>query len=307
MRIWNLLVSKFQGPNRSKTRGGRLEKPRLNRLSLEALEERTTPTNFAQFVDPSPSANNGFGTHIIPLSTGNVVITAPRDDAGGTDAGAVYLFNGATGALISTLKGSTANDNVGLTGVTALTNGNFVVNSPYWDNPNRATNAGAVTWGSGSIGVNGVVSDTNSLVGATTNDQIASGGVTALINGNYMVNSPSWDNGANSDVGAVTLGGGTVGAKGLVSSANSLVGTTADDQIGSDVTALTNGNFVVQSPVWDNQFTVNVGAVTWGNGTVGVKGFVSSANSLVGATANDLIGSGGVTALTNGNFVVKGY
>lgn len=105
---------------------------------------------FVQFSDPNPSPGNRFGATVLPLSTGNVVITAPLDDAGGPDAGAVYLFNGATGALISTLKGSTADDNVGGGGVVALSNGNFVVVSPGWDN-GVAVDAGAVTWGTVSL------------------------------------------------------------------------------------------------------------------------------------------------------------
>src|SRR5262245_66553216 len=88
---------------------------------------------FTEFVDPHPATGNQFGAAVVPLSTGNVVITSPFDDAGGTDAGAVYLFNGATGALISTLHGSRENDHVGGGGVTALANGNYVVRSPDVD------------------------------------------------------------------------------------------------------------------------------------------------------------------------------
>ena len=76
---------------------------------------------------------------------------------------------------------------------------------PYWDN-GAATDAGAVTWGSGTAGVSGVVSAANSLVGSTANDQVGYGGVTALSNGNYVVRSPAWDNGAATDAGAVDLG-----------------------------------------------------------------------------------------------------
>jgi hypothetical protein len=72
---------------------------------------------FAEFVDPNPNPGNMFGLSVVPLSNGNVVVTSPYDDAGETNAGAVYLFNGATGELISTLTGSHANDNVGLGGV----------------------------------------------------------------------------------------------------------------------------------------------------------------------------------------------
>jgi hypothetical protein len=129
--------------------------------------------------------------------------------------------------------------------------------------------------------------------------------VTALNNGNYVVISENWDNGAVTNVGAVTWGSGTTGRSGAVSSANSLVGSTASDQVGSSgVTALNNGNYVVRSPNWDNGAVANVGAVTWGSGTTGRSGAVSSANSLVGSTADDRVGSSGVTALNNGNYVV---
>lgn len=92
----------------------------------------SSPVPFDEFLDPHPhddglGYSNGFGHSITTLSTGNVVISAPWDDAGGTDAGAVYLFNGRTGAIISVLRGSSANDRVGWFGVAPLSTGNFVV------------------------------------------------------------------------------------------------------------------------------------------------------------------------------------
>ena len=56
------------------------------------------------------------------------------------------------------------------------------------------------------------------------------------------------------------------------------------------MTALTNGNYVVAAPHWDNGAATDAGAVTWGSGTSGVTGVVSRANSLVGSTANDEAG-----------------
>jgi hypothetical protein len=268
---------------------------------------------FPEFIDPNPNPGNQFGSTVVALSTGNVVITSPYDDAGGTDAGAVYLFNGANGALISTLKGSQANDNVGNYGVTALSNGNYVVSSPSWDN-DSVVDAGAVTWGSGASGVNGVVSSSNSLTGSQANDDVGrcNGiGVTALSNGNYVVSSSSWDNASVVNAGAVTWGSGTSGVSGIVSSGNSLVGTKAGDLVGYyGVTALTNSNYVVSSPYWDNASVVNAGAVTWGSGTSGVNGPVSSSNSLFGTHANDQVGYGinaGLIALSNGNYVVSSF
>ena len=71
------------------------------------------------------------------------------------------------------------------------------------------------------------------------------------------------------------------------------------------MTALTNGNYVVRSTDWDNGAVVNAGAATWGNGTTGVSGVVSAANSLVGSTPATRSSSTGVMALTNGNYVVR--
>ncbi|MSR80519.1 MAG: hypothetical protein EXS11_07305, partial [Gemmataceae bacterium] len=311
MGFWNLLASKWNRNNRPKTIGGRPSKPRRNVLALEFLEDRTTPTNFVNFVDPSPSAGNGFGTVILPLTSGgNVVVTAPFDDSAFTDAGAVYLYNGSTGALISTIKGSSANNNIGSGGVTALTNGNFVISSPNWDS--ATANVGAVTWGSASTGVAGSVSSTNSLVGTTLTDQVGSAGVVALSNGHYAVASPLW-NGAAADIGAATWGNGTSGTFGAVSSTNSLVGTTASDQVGSGgLKALTgNGNFVVASPGWDNidSSATDAGAVTWvagaTSGTLGRSGEVATANSMAGGGNAFAVGSGGVFVLTNGNYVIS--
>ena len=65
-------------------------------------------------------------------------------------------------------------------------------------------------------GATGAVSAANSLVGSTANDQVGSGGVTVLNNGNYVARSPLWDNGAAVDAGAVCLGDGTLGTTGAV-------------------------------------------------------------------------------------------
>ena len=259
----------------------------------------------AQFDLAGPAGSGRFGSTVAVLPNGNFVVTDPFYDAPGpiTDVGAVYLYDGVTLAVISTLTGSTAGDAVGSGGVTVLSNGNFVVRSPLWAN-GAAINAGAVTWGSGTTGVTGVVSVANSLVGSTATDQIGSGGVTLLSNGNFVVRSPGWNNGTAAGAGAVTWGSRTTGVIGVVSAANSLVGVSVYDQIGSSVTALNNGNYVVSSPSWDNGAVTDAGAVTWGNGTTGVNGAVSAINSLVGSTAEDQVGRG-VIALKNGNYVVS--
>ena len=252
-----------------------------------------------------PAGSDAFGTTVTLLPNGNIVVTDPYYDAGATeDVGAVYLYDGATGALISALTGSTAADQIGsYGGVTVLSNGNYVVRSPYWDN-GAVPNAGAVTWGSATTGVNGVVSAANSLVGSTAYDGVGEW-VAALSNGNYVVLSSFWDNSTVANVGAVTWGNGATGIVGPLSTANSLVGSTASDMVGyNGVAPLSNGNYVVTSSHWDNGPTVDVGAVTWGNGTTGISGVVSVTNSLVGSMAYDWIGFR-VRPLGNGNYVVS--
>jgi hypothetical protein len=138
--------------------------------------------------------------------------------------------------------------------VTALNNGNYVVSSKYWDN-DKAVNAGAVTWGNGLGGTIGAISTTNSLVGSKTGNQV--GSVTGMPDGNYVVISPLWDNGATTNAGAVTFGNGLGGTAGAVTAFNSMVGSTKEDQVGSGgVTPLTVGNmkgcFVVSSFTWLN-------------------------------------------------------
>ena len=269
-------------------------------LTLVVLPDR--------FRDPNPSVGNGFGTKIVPLASGNIAITAPLDDSAAQDTGAVYLFNGSTGALISTLRGSTANDKVGSGGITALPSGNFVVTSPQWDN-GATVDCGASTWVNGTKGLLGTVSKANSLIGSTLDDFSTSSTI-VLTNGNFVVVNPRWDNGPNRDSGAVTWGNGTTGVSGLISSQNSLVGSTAQDRIGfqsiqgkNHVLPLSNGNYVVGSTGWNNGAVEDAGAVTWGDGTIGTRGVVSVANSLVGSSASDRVGMS-ITPLTNGNYVV---
>jgi trimeric autotransporter adhesin len=265
-----------------------------------------------QLMDPNPGTSQQFPDAVAALSNGNVVATDPFDNIVASSAGAVYLFNGTTGALISTLTGSSIDDMVGSGGITTLTgNSNFVVSSPQWTNFGTPIFArGAVSWMSGSSAFSGTVSAANSLIGTTNGDRVGSGGITALANGNYVVSSPNWNNGSIATVGAVTWGNGTSGTSGAVSTANSLVGSTSNDSIGNGgIVALTNGNYVVRSPDWDNgTIAAGVGAVTWASGTGGTTGTVSAANSLVGTIINDQVGGGaggGVVALTNGNYVVR--
>jgi len=249
-----------------------------------------------------PTGSVAFGTAVAVLPNGNIVVTDPL--AADMSPGAVYLFS-PSGMLISTLTGGHPNDTIGSGGITVLANGNYLIHSPFW---NLA--AGAVTWGDAETGVAGVLSSANSLVGALGGDQVGADGDNAHSNGNYVVSSPFWDGdvGATSDVGAVTWGDGSTGTTGVVSAANSLLGSSDDDQVGNGgAVALPNGHYVIISHAWDDGGTTDVGAVTWADGAGATTGTVSAANSLVGANIDDQVGLGGVTVLTNGNYVVGSH
>jgi hypothetical protein len=234
------------------------------------------------------------------LSNGNIVFSCRSwDNQGVANAGAVIFFdrdNPPIGPISASnsLVGSSAGDQVGF--VRALANGNYVVAVGTWDN-GGIVDAGAVAWGDGVAGTVGTISPDNALVGSAMFDRV--GAVTPLSNGNYVVGSPDWNNGAVVDAGAATWGSGTSGVAGPVSAANSLVGTHVQDHIGVNLFGLSNGNYVAASNNWNN-----VGAATWGSGLIGITGPVSAANSLVGSTTGDSFGN--VTALSNGNYVVYG-
>ena len=249
---------------------------------------------------------------VVALSNGNFVVQSPAwHNGAAANAGAVTWCSGTTGcagavASANSLVGSQANDNVGFypDRVIELPDGNYVVPSPFWAN-GAAAKAGAVTWCSGTSGCSGPVNFANSLVGAQANNEVGGYGALALLNGSYVVLSPKWDNGAATDVGAVTRCGGAADCHGVVSPANSLVGSHALDSIGLfGVTVLMNGSYVVNSYWWDNAAAANAGAVTWCSETSGCSGVVSPANSLVGSKTNDQVGYSGVTKLTNGKYVV---
>lgn len=261
------------------------------------------PTLAQQFDIHGPQNSVAFGTAVAVLPNGDIVVTDPEYGAAGTNVGAVYLYS-PDGALISKLTGSTPNDQVGYYGVTVLTNGNFVIPSPFWSDGTNS-GVGAVTLVNGTTGLSGVVSSTNSLVGSNAYDAVGFDGVTALNADNYVVLSSYWNNGAVPCAGAVTGVNGTAGLTGVVTASNSLVGTTAYDYVGTGgVTQLANGNYVVDSYFWHNGAIANAGALTWVSRSAGLTGAISASNSLVGTSTGDFVGIGLIVPLTNGNVVV---
>jgi filamentous hemagglutinin family protein len=274
-------------------------------ITVDAAGTGTGGTSAIDLVNPNIGAGDMFPSFTTVLGNGNIVAGDPNDDFAASNAGAIYLYDGTTGALISSLTGSAADDQVGSTPVTQLfSTGNFLVSVPFADV--GGTDRGAVVFGDGDSGVSGAISAANALVGGTDGDQIGSAGIQVLFSsGNYLVRSPFADVGGT-DRGAVTFGSGTTGVTGVISSSNSLVGGADNDQVGSgSITELFNsGNYLVLAPFADVG-GIDRGAVTFGDGDTGVTGVISSTNSLVGGANNDQVGIFGIQVLSSGNYLVK--
>ena len=91
---------------------------------------------------PAPAGSGAFGV-VTLLPNGNFVVVDSGYDAPGpvTDVGAVHLYDRFTLALISTLTGSTAGDQVGSGGVSVLPNGSFVVRRRMRDSARKKMNS----------------------------------------------------------------------------------------------------------------------------------------------------------------------
>jgi hypothetical protein len=136
--------------------------------------------------------------------------------------------------------GSNVGVHVGIGGIVSLIDGNYVILSPDWNG-----SRGAVTWGIGTVGLRGVSSTDNSLLGSNRGDRLGSSAyldLHGLSNGDYLVISPQW----NGNRGAVTWINGTTGQPlnglGAITPQNSLLGTAS-------VAASSNLDRVLDNPI----------------------------------------------------------
>ena len=257
--------------------------------------------------------------------------------AGDLKFGAVTFFDASTGTISGTatpfaglvsssnsLVGSNTNDQVGSGGVEFAYSGSadsfYAVLSPNWDNTPSVSNAGAISWFTLSGGLSGTVSTINSMLGSSLNDRVGLGStfVSGLRNsptGVYQLLGSSsqsavyYNPNHNSGAGAVVFLPGSGPVKDFITSSNALLGSTADDAIGSNGIYERGGKYIVLSPDWDNVTISNAGAVTVvdaSNGLTinGLTGPVTSGNSLVGDNVNDRVGGGDLEVLNNNNLLI---
>jgi hypothetical protein len=120
-------------------------------LSLTALSQ----PGFAQltlqqtYLSPTPATGDTLGFSVAGLGN-NVLIGEPLDDTGAMDAGAVYLFDGATGALLRTFFNPSPGEGDQFGFFVAAVGNNVLVGAPFADA--GATDAGAAYLFDGSTG-----------------------------------------------------------------------------------------------------------------------------------------------------------
>lgn len=271
-------------------------------LACGLLAATTASAQRTELVAPAGSERFGAGVRI--LRNGNIVVIGCA--SADTGLGSVSLFR-PDGSHVSTLTGSSPGDCVGNGGLHEVGDHHFVVLSPNWQH-GAVDDAGAVTWIDGELGLGGVVSAANSLVGSSAQDLVgdpANQPVLVLRNGHYLVQTVRWDNGVAMDAGAVAWGDGNAGVSGAISAANALVGTRTGDVIGSvhighALHETASGDYLVRSPWLDGDGQVDIGALTWGSGSIGVRGEVGAHNSLLGARDHDRVGDGIPVLLAGG-------
>ena len=218
--------------------------------------------------------------------------------------GAVTWFDGTsapTGVIgaSNSLVGSTAGDLIGDQWL--IVGSKYIFLSPEWDNAGTV-NAGAITI-TDATGLTGAVTVANSLVGSHNNDRLGNLYIPAFGSATGIVfRTTAWNSGA----GALTWYDGLdAPLTGVLSAANSLVGSTAGDGLGNFYSSLGNNRYAFFTPNWDNGAVVDAGAITIVDAQTPMVGTISSANSLVGEHASDFVGSGGALSLGGSQYLFR--
>ena len=245
------------------------------------------------------------------LPNGNYLVALPNFDLGlaRQDAGRVAVVNGESqesGPLGARgMYGANPADKFGARvdggSPVVLDDGSFVIVCRTCDNESLV-NAGAVSWGDAEAPTSyqGEISTVNALMGTAADE--GRGLRVTSVKGGYVVASPFHGLSGRINAGAVTMCMSPGGCVGTQVESNSLYGAAAYDHVGMNgVVALDDGGYVVVSPLWQG----GRGAVTWCDTRSSCGGAVSPTNSLQGSAADAQLGSGGVLALKNGEYLVS--
>ncbi|MEQ9666811.1 two-partner secretion domain-containing protein [Coleofasciculus sp. G2-EDA-02] len=251
------------------------------------IDTANTGASF-QLLNPNPAPGNqfGFGTAVLP--NGNIVVSSPQDDLMAEDAGAVYLFDSNTGAILGSIHGANPGDKFGDREITALNNGNYVFGNRFAD-IGGVEDAGTVILANGTTGAEiSRISGTNGI------DRFGSDGITALSNGNYVFANQRADIGGVENAGTVILANGSTGAE-----ISRISNTGIPESVGYvEIIALSNGNYVFGNLDADIGGVGNAGTVILADGTTGAE-----ISRISGTNGGDAFGSDAIIALSNGNYV----
>jgi cysteine-rich repeat protein len=207
------------------------------------------------FANPTPGAGDAFGAVVASLGS-NVLIGAPLDDTAGPDAGAVYLFNSTTGALIRTFINPSPGLNDHFGQAIATLGSNILIGAP-WDPTGDGGGGAAYLYNT----TTGAVLQVFLNPSAAADD--AFGSAIVAVGGNVLVGAPNHDRPAS---GVNSPAAPNAGEAYLMNPATgSVIRTFANptpvsgDLFGASVSSL-GSNALIGAPVID-QGTVSGGAV----------------------------------------------
>jgi len=167
------------------------------------LFDGSTGTLLRTFNNPTPAAHDEFGASVAGVGN-KVVVGAHCDNTGAIGAGAAYLFNSSTGALLHTLQKPTPTDYDYFGFSAAAVGSNFVVGALYANE--GATNAGAAYLFDGATGAL-----LRTFQSPTPADNDRFGWCVAAVGGNVLVGAPL-DDTDGYNAGAAYLFDGSTGA-----------------------------------------------------------------------------------------------
>ncbi len=211
------------------------------------LIDGTSGAELFEIQNPSPSGFDHFGWSVTSTSAGDIVVGAWNDQVAGSNAGAVYVFDGADGSLVHTIANPqpSANDRFGYA-LAAGDDDSIVVSAPQQE-------------GGGAVYLFDSEGDLQQTLINASGDTNAEFGRSIAVNdsGEIIVGAPKQDVSAETDSGAVYVFV-AVGSAPLLTINNPEVATF--DEYGSAVAATGNGDIIVSARFKDN-FAVNDGSV----------------------------------------------
>ncbi len=212
------------------------------------------------FQNPTADPGDEFGFAVAVVGA-TVVVGAPFDDTAGPDAGAVYVFDGASGALRRTLVNPAPANSTRFGWAVAAVGPNIAIGAPT----DSGTGGGTVYLYDGGTGLLRQV-----FLNPTATGGDAFGFAIAALGSNVVIGAPGHDtpatpsDAAKIDTGAAYVFNGSTGAllRTLVSP-----NQTAGDNFGWSVAAV--GTTVLVGDPWDHAGVAAAGAAYLFDGTTG--------------------------------------